>query len=81
MLSAPLAATTATERHPANADVPIFLAHGRYDPIVAIERGTASRDLLLGQGYRVEWHDYPMEHSLCADEVADLTLWLRKVLA
>jgi phospholipase/carboxylesterase len=77
----PLAASTAAERHPANADVPIFLAHGRYDPIVAIERGTASRGVLTDLGYPVEWHDYPMEHSLCADEVADLTLWLRKVLA
>ena len=77
----PLAAATAAERHAANADVPVFLAHGRYDPVVAPARGMASRDALLALGYPVAWHDYPMEHSVCAEELADLNRWLLRVLA
>jgi phospholipase/carboxylesterase len=77
----PLAATTAAERSPANRDVPIFLAHGRIDPVVAFERGSASRDALLALGYAVEWHEYPMQHSVCAQEIADLNRWLARVLA
>jgi phospholipase/carboxylesterase len=77
----PLAATTASERHAANADVPIFMGHGRYDGIVPIARGEASRDALKALGHDVEWHEYPMEHSVCMEEVADLEAWLVKALA
>ena len=77
----PLADTTAAERSAANADVPIFLAHGRADPVIALARATASRDALLALGYPVEWHDYPMPHSVCAQEIADMNRWLLKVLA
>jgi phospholipase/carboxylesterase len=77
----PLAATTALERTTANADVPIFLAHGRDDPMIPIERATASRDALLALGYAVEWHDYAMPHSVCMDEIVDLNRWLLQVLA
>jgi phospholipase/carboxylesterase len=77
----PLAATTAAERSAANALTPIFLAHGRRDPVVALDRGTASRDALVALGYGVEWHDYPMEHSVCAEEVTDLQRFLQRALA
>lgn len=77
----PLAATTAAERSAANADVPIFQAHGRADPVIVIDRATASRDALLALGYPVEWHEYPMPHSVCAPEIADINRWLLKVLA
>jgi len=77
----PLAATTAAERSQANAATPVFLAHGRQDPVVVIERGQASREALQQLGYPVEWHDYPMAHSVCAQEVADLNGWLLRVLA
>jgi phospholipase/carboxylesterase len=76
----PLAATTAAERSHANALTPIFLAHGRRDPVVGLDRGTASRDALAALGCPVEWHDYPMEHSVCAEEVADLQRFLQNVL-
>ncbi len=72
----PLAATTAAERSEANRDVPIFLAHGREDEIVAPARGLASRDALVALGHDVEWHDYPMGHSVCPQEIADLSRWL-----
>ncbi len=77
----PLASTTAAERSDANALTPIFLAHGRRDPVVGLDRGTASRDALGALGYAVEWHDYPMEHSVCAEEVAELQRFLQRVLA
>lgn len=77
----PLASTTPAERHAANAATPIFLAHGRRDPVVGLDRGTAARDALAALGYGVEWHDYPMEHSVCAEEVADLQRFLQRVLS
>jgi len=77
----PLAAQTAGERLAANADVPIFLAHGRDDPMIGIDRALASRDTLQALGHTVEWHDYAMAHSVCMDEIADLNRWLQRVLA
>jgi phospholipase/carboxylesterase len=77
----PLAANTAAERHTANADVPVFIAHGQRDGIVPMARGAAGRDLLQELGMKVEWHDYPMEHSVCIEEVQALRQWLLRVLA
>ncbi len=76
----PLAATTAAERSDANADVPIFLAHGRYDQVIPIDRAVRSRDALRALGHEVEWHEYPMQHSVCAEEIADLNAFLLRVL-
>jgi len=77
----PLAASTAAERSEANRDVPIFMGHGQRDGVVLIARATASRDALVALGYPVEWHTYPMEHSVCMEEIADLGKWLQRVLA
>jgi phospholipase/carboxylesterase len=77
----PLAATTAAERHAANTQTSVFLAHGRMDPVVPIDRAIASRDALKALGYAVEWHEYPMAHSVCMEEIADLNRWLVGVLA
>jgi phospholipase/carboxylesterase len=77
----PLAALAPAERHAANADLPIFLAHGTHDPIVPLARGAASRDALRTMGHEVEWHDYPMPHSVCAEEVQAINAWLLKQLS
>jgi phospholipase/carboxylesterase len=77
----PLAATVTTEASPANRAVPIFMAHGRHDPLIPIERAVLSRDALQKAGYDVEWHEYPMEHAVCAAEIRDIATWLRRVLA
>jgi phospholipase/carboxylesterase len=77
----PLADTLAAERSTANADVPVFMAHGRHDDIVNIARGQQARETLTGLGYKVEWHDYAMPHSVCPEEVADLNGWLLRALA
>jgi phospholipase/carboxylesterase len=77
----PLAAKAEAERHAANRDLPIFLAHGTSDPVIPIARARASRDALVAMGHPVEWHEYPMPHSVCAPEIADLNRWLLGVLA
>jgi phospholipase/carboxylesterase len=77
----PLAPLTETERHAANLHTPIFMAHGRFDGMIALPRASASRDLLLALGHTVEWHDYPMAHEVSKQELADLQAWLRGVLA
>jgi phospholipase/carboxylesterase len=76
----PLADTTARERDTANVGVPIFLGHGTRDAVVPHARGVASRDALNNLGYRVEWHEYPMEHSVSLEEIADFNRWLQAVL-
>ena len=76
----PLADATARERHTANVGVPIFLGHGTRDAVVPHARGVASRDALTTLGYRVEWHEYPMEHSVSLEEIADFNRWLQAVL-
>jgi phospholipase/carboxylesterase len=77
----PLADTTAAERHAANAQTPVFLAHGTRDGVVPLARGEASRDLLKGLGQPLQWQQYPMEHSVCLEEVRALQQWLLQVLA
>ena len=76
----PLAASTAAERSAANAGLPIFMAHGRMDPVIPLARASDSRDLLQSLGHPVEWHEYPMPHSVCAEEIADLNHWLLQTL-
>lgn len=68
------------ERHGANADTPIFMAHGQQDPVVAYAYGLQSRQHLESFGYKIQWHDYPMQHSLCAEEIEDIAAWLKSCL-
>ena len=77
----PLADSSATERHAANHDVPLFIGHGRQDEVVPMARGQAGRAVLQALGHSVEWHDYPMAHSVCIEEINDLNRWLLQVLA
>jgi phospholipase/carboxylesterase len=76
----PIASTVAAERAPANQDLPIFMAHGQFDDIVPIDRAERSRDFLARLGYSVEWHAYPMPHSVCAPEIADVSRFLARIL-
>ena len=77
----PLAPVTAAERTEANLQTPIFMAHGRQDHVVPFLRAEQSRDALQALGYQVEWHAYQMQHSLCLEEVQDISKWIRKVLS
>ena len=76
----PLADRFTAERHPANAQTPVFMAHGTQDPVVVITRGEASRDALAALGQPVEWHSYPMPHSLHPREISDISAFLARVL-
>jgi phospholipase/carboxylesterase len=76
----PLAATTAVERDAANATTPVLLAHGTRDPMVDIARGRAGRDAVAALGNPVQWHEYPMEHSVCLEEIREVEGFLQRVL-
>ena len=76
----PLPETLEGEVSQANRDVPIFMAHGTEDPVIPLSWAMRSRDRLIALGYAVEWHEYPMPHSVCAEEIADIGRWLRAVL-
>jgi phospholipase/carboxylesterase len=72
----PLHECLATEANHSAKDTPIFMAHGRSDPVVPYALGKSTRDLLLQQGYQVDWHEYGMQHSVCQEEVADIEKWI-----
>ena len=76
----PLAAVLPHEASAANRETSIFMAHGIYDPVVPYLMGTTSRTTLQALGYDVEWHEYPMQHSVCPEEILDIGAWLRKIL-
>ena len=77
----PIADKAVAEHTPTSLATPIFMVHGRMDPVIPVARAEQSRDLLKQLGYSVEWHDYPMQHSLCQEEVVHISAWLKKVLA
>ncbi|MDP9064902.1 MAG: alpha/beta hydrolase [Pseudomonadota bacterium] len=76
----PLASRLGAERAAANSGVPIFMAHGLADATLPMQLGIESRDLLRGVGYPVEWHQYPMAHAVCAEEISDIRAYLLRVL-
>ena len=76
----PLADRFATERMQANANTPVFMAHGTQDPVVVLERGEKSRDALAAMGHPVQWHTYPMQHAVHPREIADIAAFLKQVL-
>ena len=76
----PFAETLAADRSTANSDVPILLCHGRGDPVVPIDMGLEAREELKANGYAPEWRDYPMQHAVCMEEIADVARWLQQRL-
>jgi phospholipase/carboxylesterase len=76
----PLKETLEQERAAANSDLPIFMAHGQYDNMIGIDRAMLSRDALIALGYKVDWHAYPMPHSVCPEEIAHIADFLLRIL-
>jgi phospholipase/carboxylesterase len=77
----PQADTVGAEASPANRDVPVLLAHGTHDPVIPLARAREAREALTRLGYAVEWHEYPMPHSVSNEEIRDIAAWLGRVLA
>ena len=76
----PLARSFADEATAENRRTPIFMAHGIQDPVIPFEMAAKSKDILVAHGYDVEWHEYPMPHSVCLEEIADIGAWLQQIL-
>jgi len=76
----PLADLLPAEVSAASRGLPVFMAHGREDPVIPMARALQSKALLETLGYPVQWQEYRMPHSVCAEEIADISAWLRKVL-
>jgi phospholipase/carboxylesterase len=76
----PLGAKTLQQANPANKQIPIFMAHGSEDPVVPYFLGEAGYKLLEQAGYPVEWRAYPMQHSVCAEEVKDISQWVQRIV-
>ena len=77
----PLTDKVAAEAAPANRDVPIFMAHGTNDPLIPLARARHAHDLLTSLGYHLEWHEYPIPHSVSPGEIRDISAWLQRILA
>jgi phospholipase/carboxylesterase len=76
----PCSDSFSAEATAANAKTPLLIAHGTQDPVVPYIMGKNTRDLLVKSGYTVAWHEYPMQHSVCLEEVRDIGAWLTQVL-
>ena len=76
----PCSDSFAAEASAANAKMPVMIAHGVQDPVVPYAMGKNTSDLLVKSSYAVEWHEYPMQHSVCLEEVRDIGAWIKRVL-
>jgi phospholipase/carboxylesterase len=76
----PLADMLVTGAHQSNASTQIFMAHGHKDTVISPDLAISSKQKLLELGYGVNWNMYQMEHSVCKDEIADISEWLKKIL-
>ena len=68
------------DRHEANRNLPVFVGHGKSDPMVPYILGETLAERMRSMGHPVEWHSYPMLHAVCPEEIADLSAWLRSTL-
>ena len=80
-LSTWLAMPEALQGDALDTSMPVFMAHGQFDPMIPMQYGRSSADALVGAGFRVEWHDYPMAHAVCPQEIDDIRSWLVGVLS
>ena len=79
-LSTYFATAASIKPDPANSGVPVLVAHGTHDPVVPEALGKRAHAMLLERGYRAEYRNYPMQHGVCAEEIADISRWLQAVL-
>lgn len=77
----PIQEQTLSLRTPENQNTAIFLAHGTYDDVIALQYAEQSRDVLVSNQYSVQWKTYPMPHSVSPEEIQDISAWLQKQIA
>lgn len=77
----PLKNTLEDQAHTVNIDIPIFLAHGTFDNVITLQTNQLSKEVLEAAGYPLEWHEYPIAHSVCEQEIDDIRVFLKKVLS
>ena len=75
----PLKQTLAREVNRANANTPIFMAHGSFDSVITLDTCKVSLDLLNSLHLHVQWHEYPMAHGLCDEEIEDINQFLNEI--
>ncbi len=69
-----------TERAACNNEIPIFIAQGTMDPVVNPQIAKDSFSRLKAMGYPISWHEYPMQHSLCMEEITDISAFINRVM-
>ena len=74
----PCAQHVSTHLGPYAKKIPIFMAHGYDDSILPLRFGQLSKEVLESEGYAVQWHTYPMDHSVCPEEIKDISRWVQK---
>ncbi len=62
-------------------DLPVLMAHGSFDPMLPIAVGQHARDIMQKAGFNVQWHEFPMAHAVCAEEIAEIRRWLLSIFA
>ena len=70
------AASLQREANPASRDLPIFMAHGTFDNVIELPFAELGRDQLIAAGFAPQWRTWPMGHSVCAEEVRAISVWL-----
>ena len=70
----------ANERSQANREIPVFMAHGSSDPLIGIENAVRTRKALIRLGYIIRWQEYPVEHTVCQEEIQDIRAWILDIL-
>jgi phospholipase/carboxylesterase len=76
----PIADRFALKQDNVNSQTPIMMLHGKFDPVIPIHQGQSSRDMLQNAGYSISWHEYPMQHAVCSQEIDDISEWLQERL-
>lgn len=77
----PLTQKISTAASNANKQTPILMAHGRFDPVLPVMLGQKTYERLKQLGHAIEWHEYPMEHQVCVEEIAVISKWLTSIFS
>lgn len=69
-----------TEQFHLHRQTPILMMHGKFDTVIPMPVAKQSAEALTKRGYAIEWHQYPMEHQVCVEEIDEISTWLKNTL-